>query len=132
MPIQILLVASVLLILFVVGRRSHAIHVQAGKRIAIVLFAIANVYAVLRPENVNALASKLGVGRGTDLVLYATVVAFMAVTFSIFQRFQQVDRRFTDLARTVALREAEVINRERGLVQEHQPPVLHPDEHRSS
>ncbi|MBA2953474.1 DUF2304 family protein [Nocardioides sp. MAH-18] len=131
MPIQVLLIASVLLVVFIGVRRSPTIHVQAGKRIAIVLFAIANVYAVLRPEQVNELAVALGVGRGTDLVLYATVVAFMAVTFNVFQRFQQVDRRYTDLARTVALREAETINRERGLTRESQPPVLHPDEHRA-
>ncbi|QWF23977.1 DUF2304 domain-containing protein [Nocardioides sp. LMS-CY] len=130
MPIQITLIVAVLAILYVTTRRSHQIHVQAGKRIAIVLFAIANVYAVLRPEDVNRLAQLLGVGRGTDLVLYATVVALIAVTFSVFQRFQQVDRRFTDLARTVALREAEVVNRERGLAGPTVRPVRNPDDER--
>jgi hypothetical protein len=55
------------------------------------------------------------VGRGTDLVLYALVVAFMAGMFSFYQRFRVVDRRYTELARTVALREAELVNAERGL-----------------
>ena len=39
----------------------------------------------------------------------------MAGMFSYYQRFRVVDRRYTELARTVALREAEVVNRERGL-----------------
>jgi hypothetical protein len=113
--IQFVLVLAVLTIMYVFVRRSHAIYVQASKRIALVLFALANVYAVMRPEDLTVIARLLGVGRGTDLVLYALVVAFMAGMFSMYQRFRVVDRRYTELARTVAIREAELINKERGL-----------------
>lgn len=116
MLIQLILVVSVLALMVLFVRSSGAIYVQASKRIALVLFAIANVYAVMRPDDVTAVARVLGVGRGTDLVLYALVVAFMAGMFSFYQRFRVVDRRYTELARTVAIREAELLNRERGLV----------------
>jgi len=115
MVIQVLLVLAVLLILFVFVRSSNAVYVQASKRVALVLFAVVNVYAVMRPDDLSALAKLVGVGRGTDLVLYALVVAFMAGMFSFYQRFRVVDRRYTELARTVAIREAEVVNAERGL-----------------
>jgi hypothetical protein len=113
--IQFILVIAVLVILFVFVRSSNAVYVQASKRIGLVLFALANVYAVMRPNDLSVIAHFLGVGRGTDLVLYALVVAFMAGMFSMYQRFRVVDRRYTELARTVAIREAELINRERGL-----------------
>lgn len=115
MLIQFILVLAVLTILYVFVRSSHAVYVQASKRIGLVLFALANVYAVMRPDDLTAIARLLGVGRGTDLVLYALVVAFMAGMFSMYQRFRVVDRRYTELARTVAIREAELVNRERGL-----------------
>ena len=115
MLIQFVLVLAVLTILYVFVRRSGAVYVQAGKRVALVLFALVNIYAVMRPDDLSAVAHVLGVGRGTDLVLYALVVAFMAGMFSTYQRFRVVDRRYTELARTVAIREAEVVNRERGL-----------------
>lgn len=115
MLIQFVLVLAVLIILYVFVRRSGAVFVQASKRVALVLFAVANIYAVMRPDDLSAVAQLLGVGRGTDLVLYALVVAFTAAMFSTYQRFRVVDRRYTELARTVALREAEVVNRERGL-----------------
>jgi small membrane protein len=115
--IQFILVLAVLSILYIFVRSSNAIYVQASKRIALVVFAVANVYAVMRPNDLTAIAHALGVGRGTDLVLYALVVAFMAGVFSMFQRFRVVDRRYTELARTVAIREAELVNRERGLLQ---------------
>lgn len=115
MIIQFLLVLAVLTILVVFVRSSNAVYVQASKRVGLVLFALVNVYAVMRPDDLSALARLVGVGRGTDLLLYALVVAFMAGMFSFYQRFRVVDRRYTELARTVALREAEVVNRERGL-----------------
>jgi hypothetical protein len=46
----------------------------------------------------------------------------MAGMFSFYQRFRVVDRRYTELARTVALREAETVNRERGLPAPAVPP----------
>lgn len=115
MLIQFLLVLAVLIILVVFVRSSNAVYVQASKRVALVLFALVNVYAVMRPDDLSAIARLVGVGRGTDLVLYALVVAFMAGMFSFYQRFRVVDRRYTELARTVALREAELVNAERGL-----------------
>lgn len=116
MLIQFVLVLAVLTIMYVFVRSSGTIYVQASKRIALVLFALANVYAVMRPNDLSVIAHFLGVGRGTDLVLYALVVAFMAGMFSMYQRFRVVDRRYTELARTVAIREAELINKERGLI----------------
>jgi len=116
MLIQFILVLAVLTIMYVFVRSSGTIYVQASKRIALVLFALVNVYAVMRPNDLSVIAHFLGVGRGTDLVLYALVVAFMAGMFSMYQRFRVVDRRYTELARTVAIREAELVNKERGLL----------------
>jgi small membrane protein len=113
--IQIVLILAVLTVLLVFVRSGHAPYVQASKRVGLVLFAVANIYAVMRPNDLSVIAHFLGVGRGTDLVLYALVVAFMAGMFSMYQRFRVVDRRYTELARTIAIREAELVNRERGL-----------------
>jgi hypothetical protein len=113
--IQIILLVAVLAVLFVFVRSGNAVYVQASKRIALVAFAVANVYAVLRPDDLTALAHLVGVGRGTDLVLYGLVVAFTAGMFSMYQRFRVVDRRYTELARSV------LINTERGL---RQSPVV--------
>ena len=115
MLIQLVLVVSVLVVLIVFVRSSNAVYVQASKRIALVLFLVVNVYAVMRPDDLTTIAHFLGVGRGTDLVLYALVVAFIAAVFSMYQRYRVVDRRYTELARTLAIREAELVNRERGL-----------------
>lgn len=116
MIIQTLLLLAVagLLVLFV--RNRHGVRVAAGKRVALVLFALVNVYAVVRPDDLTAVAQLLGVGRGTDLLLYALVVGFLSVTLNQYLRFQGVDHRITELARVIAVREAEIVNRDRGVL----------------
>ena len=43
----------------------------------VLLFVIAAVYAILRPNDTTVLANWLGVARGTDLLQYALVIAFI-------------------------------------------------------
>lgn len=64
-------------------------------------------YAVLRPDDVTWLAGRLGVGRGTDLVLYVLVVGFGFLVVSTYLRFRALESRFARLARTIALDRAE-------------------------
>ena len=116
MIVQIVLLAAVLVALVMFVRRRHGVHMQAGKRVGLIAFAALNVYAVLQPDRLTWAANRLGVGRGTDLVLYLLVVAFIFGMLNFYLRFREIDRRFTELARTLAIREAEIVNSERNLL----------------
>ena len=118
MIIKILLILAVLGVLAYSVRGRGGVRMQAGKRLGLLVFAAVNVVAVLRPEEVSAVAQRLGVGRGTDLVLYLLVIAFLFGMLSYYLRFKVVDRRFTELARLLAIREAEIVNRERGVLRD--------------
>jgi hypothetical protein len=110
----LLLAVAVLLLGFV--RWQHGVRLQAGKRLGFFAFLALNAWAVLRPDDVTAVAQRVGVGRGADLVLYTLFVAFVFVVLHFYMRFRDLGERFTELARSVALREAELVNRERGLL----------------
>ncbi|MBT2479258.1 DUF2304 domain-containing protein [Streptomyces sp. ISL-94] len=86
---------------------------RAWKRIAFSVFVVVNVYAVLRPTDVTWVAQQLGVGRGTDLVLYVMVLAMGFLTLNTFLRFRSLEKKITDLARTVAINEGVRHNDER-------------------
>lgn len=116
MVIQLVLLAAILGLLFFFVRNKHSVRMQAGKRIGLVVFALVNVFAVLRPNDVTVVANWFGVGRGTDLLLYLLILAFLLGMLNYYLRFQGVDRRLTELARALAVREAEIVNRERGLL----------------
>ena len=107
MIIKILLMLAVLG-LFVLLLRSHgSARSSAVAKIGMCLLLLFAAYAVLRPEDVTWVAERLGVGRGTDLVLYAFVVGFGFFAVVIYLRFKDLEQKYTRLARALALLEAE-------------------------
>jgi hypothetical protein len=74
-------------------------------RIAGLFLAAGWVVAVIFPNWVTIVAGWVGVGRGTDLVLYVTVVAFMFTTVLHQRRLRELDARIAALTRTATLLE---------------------------
>jgi hypothetical protein len=106
------LVIQVVLIAFVVlgvARvfRSRGARAQAIRRIGLLAFATFAVVSILLPDVWNRIARLVGVGRGTDMVLYALVVAFLSFTVTTYLRFRDLETRYTRLARRLALDEAQ-------------------------
>ena len=91
--------------------RSRGERSQALRRIALVAFAAFAVISILFPNLWNRIATLVGVARGTDVVLYALVVAFMSFAGTTYIRFREMETRYTRLARRI------------GLVEAHQPTL---------
>jgi hypothetical protein len=103
--IQVLLIAAVIAVMFRLMRGRGA-RTQALRRIGLLAFAGVAIVSILFPTTWNALAHLVGVGRGTDMVLYALVVAFLSFTLTTYLRFRDFEARYTKLARRIALDEA--------------------------
>ncbi len=102
--IQLLLI---LVVVVVVARlfRSRGARAQAIRRIGLVVFAAFAAVSILFPDVWTRLANTFGVGRGTDLVLYGLVVAFLSFTVTTYLRFRDLETNYTRLARRIALEE---------------------------
>ena len=87
--------------------RSRGARPQALRRLGLMLFAALAVWSILFPSVWNRIAKVVGVGRGTDMVLYALVVAFLSFTLTTYVRFREFEARYTKLARRLALDEAD-------------------------
>ncbi|MFG2903614.1 DUF2304 domain-containing protein [Kitasatospora sp. NPDC048286] len=111
--IQLVLILGSVSLAFMFIRRWDRANTRAWKRIAFSVFVLVNIYAVLRPTDVTWLAHQLGVGRGTDLVLYVMVLGMGFLTLNTFLRFRSLEKKLTDLARTVAINEGARLNEER-------------------
>ena len=55
---------------------------KAWVKVGYVLFVIAGIYAILRPDDTTVVANWLGVARGTDLMEYVLIIAFVFTTLS--------------------------------------------------
>lgn len=105
--IQILLIAAVLLLLVFFLRNHGTSRTRASVKIGFVLFLVFGVVAVVDPNATTKLANAVGVGRGTDLLVYLLVVAFAFAMINTYLRFRDWELRQARLARAVALRDAE-------------------------
>ena len=115
--IQLLLIVVVILTA-VRLLRDRGARTQAVRRLGLMLFAAVAIWSILFPSVWNHFAKLVGVGRGTDMVLYALVVAFLSFTLTTYVRFREFETRYTKLARRLALDEAGPPQAAEGAVEE--------------
>jgi hypothetical protein len=102
--IKIILLCGIALVAAVMLRRAGARH-QAIRRLALVAFGAFAVTSVIFPDIWNAMAKVVGVGRGSDLLLYGTILVLLGYIATSYIRFRELENRFTKLARRIALDE---------------------------
>lgn len=101
--IKFTLIATFALFAVVLLRSSTSARSQALRSIGLIFFLFAAILAVVFPQLVNDLALLVGVGRGTDLLLYAFIVVFLGQTLAIRRRNSAQNKQITLLTRTIAL-----------------------------
>ena len=105
LSIQLVLVLVTLAILYRVVSGSGA-RTQAVRRLSLLVFGAFAVWSILSPSVWTSLAHLVGIGRGTDLILYGLVIAFFSFVVTSFRRFREAEIRYTKLARRIAIDEA--------------------------
>jgi small membrane protein len=101
--IQLLLIFSIMALLVYLLRSRRSAQSRAWVKVGYVVFVFAAVYAVLRPNDTTVVAHWVGVARGTDLMLYALIMAFSFTTLSTYLRFKDLELRYARLARAIAI-----------------------------
>jgi hypothetical protein len=102
-PIQVL---GGLFLLFAISRvvlrwRDHSLSVRELVFWVLVFGGILSV--LLAPEMSSGIARYLGIGRGTDVVVYTSVVVLYYLVFRIYVRLENVQHQLTLLLRELAL-----------------------------
>jgi hypothetical protein len=105
LTIQVLLILAVGLVALFLLRASAGVAHLAIRRVLLLIFALVAMVSILAPTWVTKVAHLVGVGRGTDLLLYGLIVAFLGYTATSYRRFRLIERRLTELTRQIALDE---------------------------
>lgn len=71
------------------------------------LLWIAAAVAIARPEITAEIARALGIGRGTDLVLYFAILGMVFGFFAIYVRLRRIESDLTKIVRELAIRSAQ-------------------------
>lgn len=111
MTIKLLLLAAFALLALLGARLGESPRDMALKRLAVLGLFLASSVAVLFPDAVTTVGRWVGVGRGTDLVLYLFVVVSVLVWLGTYKRMTRLDEQLTQLARAQALLRADLERR---------------------
>lgn len=103
--VLIAVLAVVAIVLVIPGKGARG---QAIQRLALLLVLVLGALAVVFPEMTTRVANFLGIGRGVDLLFYASIVLFIGFALTVTGRIRRMDRELTVLARKIALLEANV------------------------
>jgi hypothetical protein len=76
---------------------------SASYRIGFIIFIVLFLIAVVFPKLTTNVANVIGVGRGTDLVVYLTSFALICFSIVLVIKFEQLQREITQLVRELAL-----------------------------
>jgi hypothetical protein len=103
MIIKLLLLSGLCVAAVLAYRSARSARSLALRRVGLALILSAAVVGIAFPGVVTAVANAVGVGRGADLVLYALVVVSVFVWVGVYRRLHDMDARFVELSRRLAL-----------------------------
>ncbi len=101
----ILIVAMVAIAAYLIRATPTPKHL-AVRRLLVLVALVAAVVVVIWPGVLSWLAHLVGIGRGSDLLFYAAIVAFLFYVVVDYKRSVQAARATTRLARELTLAEA--------------------------
>ena len=105
MWIKVILLVAISSVALIGLRAPRGARHLALRRVALIAFVLFAVASVLFPDVWNALAHVVGVGRGTDLLLYVLIVVFLGYMTTSYLRFRGLEIQITQLSRWIALDE---------------------------
>ena len=107
MTMQIILIALVLIGSVYFLSHANTYRVRAWKKILLIVFTLFMIFSIIWPDMTTALAHRLGIGRGADLILYFVAIGFIFESINVHLRFQKQRTQLHKLARKIAILEAE-------------------------
>lgn len=103
-PIQILLIVFLIFALSRVILRFRGGQITLGEFLFWgVLFSFA-IIGIAFPNETTKLANTLGINRGVDLVIYASIVVLFYLVFRIYVGMENLRHEITELVRKLALK----------------------------
>lgn len=102
MPIQYLLGLLILFIVYRVAVKWRQGLLSSRDLLFWVGFWIVVGVIVILPETTSFLAEMVGIGRGSDLVVYLSIVLIFYIVFQMTIKMEKVERNITKIVRAMA------------------------------
>jgi hypothetical protein len=116
MVIRILLILAFTAFLYVSLSQKVTVHGRILSRFGTTLVFCIGIVAILFPSITNDAAHAVGVGRGTDLLVYILTIAVIAHVLITFKSHQDINHKIVGLNRELAILKAQQDKRNKKLL----------------
>jgi hypothetical protein len=106
--IRVVLLTALIAIAGVVTFGRNTAGMRASRKLLFLATLLSGCVAVLFPELVQDVAEFLGVGRGTDLLLYVMTVMVLTISLTSYIEKKRVERREATMVQRIAILEAQL------------------------
>ncbi len=96
---QLILIAAIFLFALYVFRLRSVL----TDRIIYLTLVLGGLLLVIHPDLSTWTANQIGIGRGTDLILYIFIIYSLFYFVSISSSLKQIERKLTDIVRIIAI-----------------------------
>ncbi|MCC7357373.1 DUF2304 family protein [Candidatus Uhrbacteria bacterium] len=103
--IQIILVAILIGAIYMTWKRSKEQAIGFREAVLWTILWVTAAMIILLPQTTTTIANILGVGRGVDVILYASVILLFIALFRLHVIVERLERKLTDIVRAEALRD---------------------------
>jgi hypothetical protein len=79
-------------------------------RLSVIIMSLTGLVFVAFPEITSALAHRVGVGRGADLIIYLYMILFFIVSVALYMKIKNLEAKQTAFIRKVAIQQVEKLN----------------------
>ncbi len=107
LPIQLLILAFAVFAVARAAAQFRAGRLRAAGLLGFIILWMAVAAVALLPQSTTWLANAVGVGRGSDLVIYAALALLFYLSFRLFVKIEETQREITKLVRALALKDLE-------------------------
>ena len=104
LPIQIVLTLFFLIAASRVVTRYRVGEISVRGMVVWLLFWLAAIAVAVRPNLTSSVAKMLGVGRGADFVVYASLAALFFIVFRLMVKIEKLNRDITKVIRNETLK----------------------------
>ncbi len=106
MVFQIFLVAFAVIAIYKTWRQYQARHVSKYWLLLFGGFWVIVALVAISPDTTSVIANMVGVGRGSDLLVYIAVVVLFYMVYRLLVTQQRLSEEITELVRKLAIRDA--------------------------
>ncbi len=105
LPVQIIFILFFILAIIGTIFRFRQNQINKTKLLFWLLFWLAAGVVVVMPDSTAYLADMVGIGRGADLVIYASLAVLFFLNFNFYIKLERANREITKLTRALALKD---------------------------